>query len=152
MKIGIIGMGFVGGATAKVLSKYHKIIPYDKFKKTYNSPSKLIDAKIIFICVPTPMSKSGEIDYFAIHNSMETLEEVFEDVKHANRPLVVLRSTAVSGTTASLSNQYNFSFAFNPEFLRQDFAIEDMKESNRVVIGVARVKDYKLIKEIYKSI
>lgn len=150
MNIGIAGMGFVGGATAKALGKYHEIIPYDKFKKPYTSPDKLINAKVIFICVPTPMSKNGEMDYSAIHDSMETIEKVFENIPFVNRPLIVIRSTAVSGTTSSLEDKYLFNFAFNPEFLRQDYALKDMKNANRVIIGVSRAKDYRLIKDVYR--
>ena len=152
MKIGIIGVGFVGGTTAKILSKHHKIILYDKFKEPYTSPDKLINVDIIFICVPTPMSKSGKIDYSAIHNSIKTLEKIFKDKPKIKRPLIVIRSTAVSGTTSSLAQQYNFNFAFNPEFLRQDHALEDMKKANKVIIGVERDKDFQTIKKIYKPL
>ena len=41
MKIGIIGYGFVGGTTGKVLSTAHKVFPYDKFKAPYNAPENL---------------------------------------------------------------------------------------------------------------
>lgn len=152
MKIGIVGMGFVGGATAKVLKKHHKIIPYDRFKKPYTSPSNLINSEAILICVPTPMSKSGKIDYSAIYNSIETIEIIFKDIHIFKRPLIIIRSTAVSGTTSYLSKKYNFNFAVNPEFLRQDYAVEDMKKSNRVVIGISRNKDFITIKNIYKPI
>ncbi len=151
MKIGIVGMGFVGGATAGVLGKYHKIIPYDKFKKPYTSAEALINAEVIFICVPTPMSESGEMDYSAIHDSLNTLEGIFEGSSE-DRPLIVIRSTAVSGTTSRLSKMYAFNFAFNPEFLRQDYALEDMKKANRVVIGVSSDKDFRTIKNIYKPL
>ncbi|KKL53981.1 hypothetical protein LCGC14_2269960, partial [marine sediment metagenome] len=33
MKIGIVGMGSVGEATAKVLEGTHEIISYDKYKE-----------------------------------------------------------------------------------------------------------------------
>ena len=45
MKIGIIGMGFVGGTTAEVLKKVHEIIPYDKYKEPYTNPEKLKEAE-----------------------------------------------------------------------------------------------------------
>ncbi len=62
MKIGIIGIGVVGGATAKVLSNVHELYLYDKYKKEYN-PEKNIEelaknAKVVFICVPTPIKPS----------------------------------------------------------------------------------------------
>src|SRR3989339_511200 len=121
MKIGFMGMGFVGGTTAKVLESVHEIIPYDiDPKKGYlENLLKLKDAEAIFLSVPTPMMPSGKIDYSPIKNSLETLTEVTQEMN--NKPLVIIRSTAVSGTTDSLEQKYPFDFAFNPEFLREKF-------------------------------
>lgn len=149
MKIGIIGMGFVGGTTAKVLSKYHEILPYDKYKKEYQSPEVLRESEVTFICVPTPMKKSGEIDSSAIYHSMGVLEGVVGDIK----PLVVIRSTAVSGTTDELAEKYPaFHFAFNPEFLREKHALEDMLNTNHILIGAENIEDYQKVEQIYKPI
>src|SRR3989339_674953 len=62
MKIGFMGMGFVGGTTAKVLESVHEIIPYDiDPKKGYlENLLKLKDAEAIFLSVPTPMMPSGK--------------------------------------------------------------------------------------------
>jgi len=152
MIIGVVGVGYVGGSTAKSLSKYHKIILYDKFKEPYTSPDKLVNAEVIFICVPTPMSKSGETDYSAIYNSIETLEDIFYDTRLKNRPLIIIRSTTVPGTTFKLTNKYSFNFAYNPEFLRQNHALKDMKKTNRIIIGASRDKDFKIIENIYKPL
>jgi len=149
MKIGIIGMGFVGGATAKVLRPFHEIIPYDKYKKEYQDVEKLSEPDVVFICVPTPMKLSGEIDYSSIHDSLRTLSKVTKD---RNRPLVVIRSTAVSGTTDTLEKKYPFNFVFNPEFLREKYALEDMKNTNRIIIGAVRREDYEKVVKIYKPI
>jgi UDP-glucose 6-dehydrogenase len=80
MKLGIIGMGIVGGTTAKVLSKSHKILPYDKYKQEYNQESILKESEAVFVCVPTPMKAGGEIDYSAIHNSLEMLTRVTQGI------------------------------------------------------------------------
>jgi len=150
MKIGIIGIGFVGGTTAKVLEKVHEIIPYDKYKEPYTNPNKLNEAEVVFICVPTPMKPSGEIDYSAIHNSIKTLVSVTSQSE--KKPLVVIRSTAASGTTKTLEKIYPFNFAFNPEFLREKHALEDMEKTNRIVIGANREEDHKKVAEIYKPL
>ena len=53
--IGIIGQGFVGTATSEGLKEHFQVYTYDKFlDKKY--------AKIVFVCLPTPMKKDGSCD------------------------------------------------------------------------------------------
>lgn len=138
MNIGIIGAGVVGGATGKVLEKKHKVFYYDRYK-TQCSEIECIaqEAEITFICVPTPMKPSGEMDYSAIDHSLHYLREHYERIQRKPRELIsVIRSTAVSGVTDSFAEEYPlFRFAFNPEFLREKTAREDMEKTDRIVIG-----------------
>ena len=157
MKLGIIGVGFVGGATAHVLKKEHELFLYDKYKEPYNSKNNLdeiaLNTECAFICVPTPMQNSGKIDYSNIHNSITSLLKKTEQIgRNPKDLLVIIRSTAVSGTTDELAKKYPFSFGFNPEFLREKYAIEDMEKTNRVVIGANNPEDSKKIERIYKPI
>jgi len=150
MKIGIIGMGFVGGTTAKVLGLAHKILPYDKYKPEYQELSLLKEAEVIFICVPTPMKKNGEIDYSPIQDSMGKIVSLFKE--SLTKPLIVIRSTAVSGTTEKLEEKYELPCTFNPEFLRQNSAVQDMMNTDRIVIGANREKDYEKLSSVYLPI
>jgi UDPglucose 6-dehydrogenase len=157
MRIGIIGVGFVGGATAHVLKKAHNLYFYDKYKEPYNSQSNLEilaeNSECTFVCVPTPMKASGEIDYTNVHNSIDQLlEEVNKIKRNPKNLLVIIRSTAVSGTTDKLAEKYPFQFAFNPEFLREKYAIEDMEKTDRVVVGTDDIESAKKVEEIYKPI
>ncbi|MEK6913320.1 MAG: hypothetical protein AABW47_01480 [Nanoarchaeota archaeon] len=157
MKIGVIGVGIVGGATAKVLEKKHELFLYDKFKPEHCSEEKLKDlilnAEVIFICVPTPMKITGEIDYSSVHNSIEQIiPEAMKLGKNPQDILIVIRSTAVSGTTDKLTWKYPFRFAFNPEFLREEHAIEDMENTDRVIIGANDEKSANQLKDIYEPI
>ena len=148
MKIGIIGVGFVGGTTAEVLKPFHQLILYDKYKEPYTNPEPLKEAEAIFLCVPTPMKPSGEIDYSPIHNSIETIQTA--TINSPVKPLIIIRSTAVSGTTDNLEKRYPFKFAFNPEFLREKHALEDMKNTDRIVIGANNFEDFQKVQDIYK--
>jgi UDPglucose 6-dehydrogenase len=149
--IGIIGMGIVGGTTAKVLGKIHRIHPYDKYKKEYNDVEGLINSDVVFVCVPTPMKASGEIDYSPIYNSLSFLSELAE--KYKKYPLVVIRSTAVSGTTDRLAQEYpKFKFVFNPEFLTEKNALNDMENTDRIVIGVDDEESKEKVLAIYKPL
>ena len=156
MKIGIIGVGVVGGATARVLGKAHQLYLYDKYKQPHNSPSKLESlaesSETVFVCVPTPMKPSGEIDYSAIYSSINQLQEEASKRRKPEEILVVIRSTAVSGTTDDLAEKYPFKFAFNPEFLREKSALEDMQNTDRVVIGANEDDSVKKMLSIYKPL
>jgi UDP-glucose 6-dehydrogenase len=140
MKLGIIGAGVVGVATGRALESKHSVFYYDKFKKDLSSQENInriaSEAEIVFVCVPTPMRPSGEMDYSAIYSSLEQLLTASNFVRRNPYSLViVIRSTAVSGTTDKVAEKFPFRFAFNPEFLREKHAEEDMRNTNRVVIG-----------------
>lgn len=157
MKLGVIGVGVVGGATAHVLGKVHELFLYDKFKKEYKGESNLEtlarESEVTFVCVPTPMRKSGEIDYSAIDNSLDSLKDKF--VLTQRNPadlLVTIRSTAVSGTTDKLAQKYPFRFAFNPEFLTEKNALKDMENTDRIVLGVNDERSKNNLLDIYKPL
>lgn len=158
MDIGIIGVGVVGGATAEIFKKVHHLHLYDKFKEKYNSEKNLEDvvknSEVIFICVPTPMKVTGDIDYSSVYNSINQLCDRYEnDSKNKKDILITIRSTAVSGTTDRLANIYPiFRFAFNPEFLREKYAVEDMEKTDRVVIGANDDKSSEQLQQIYKPL
>src|SRR3989338_4950240 len=154
MKLGIMGAGIIGSATGRVLGRKHEIMYYDKFKPEYQDISRIAnEAEVTFTCVPTPMKPSGEIDYSAIHNSLDfLLENVLKSKRNPRDIISVIRSTAVSGTTDKLAQRYPFRFAFNPEFLMERHAEEDMTATSRIVIGAnsQEVSDTLLV--MYKEV
>ena len=64
MKIGIIGNGFVGKATNILECTDIEIVIYDINKELCKPKNikieNLLDCKIIFISVPTPMKSNGQ--------------------------------------------------------------------------------------------
>ncbi len=157
MNIGVMGYGFVGGTTGKVLSRVHNVLPYDRYKAPYNNPENLLkiarEAEVCFVCVPTPMQKSGAIDYSAINHSIGALLDNTQKVKrNPEEILVTIRSTAVSGTTDTLAGRYPFKFAFNPEFLREKHALEDMMNTDRIVIGANDSESADKLKKVYEPL
>lgn len=140
-------MGFVGGTSHYFFSQKFECVGYDKFKEEYSDNfSKLTDCDVIFLSLPTPMQKTGGIDLSIIRGSLSELSSL----QFKKKPLIVLRSTIVPGSTDSMAKEFpQFKFAFNPEFLREKHAIEDFKISNRVVLGTNTIEDFELIKSIY---
>ena len=127
-KVGIIGNGFVGEAISFAFSSVSHMFVYD------TDPSRSLDdlesvhnCDFIFVCVPTPMFEDGSQD-------LSYVESVFE--KANNKPIYILKSTVLPGTTDSLSKKYsNFKIIFSPEFLTERTAKLDMLTQSRIILG-----------------
>lgn len=147
-------MGVVGKATGDILAKAHEVLYYDRYKKEFNEIDNIArEAEVVFICVPTPMKPSGEIDYSAIYHSLShLLQNVYKATRNPHDIIVVIRSTAVSGTTDKFAEEFPFRFAFNPEFLREKHAAEDMKNTDRIVIGANDKDVEEKLTQLYKEI
>ena len=163
LTIGVYGVGFVGGATADVLERAHKVYRYDAFynpkkhREPWNSSGHLenlaANSEVVFFCLPTPMQLSDEINYTPMYNSFVDFTKALERVGRSKDEVVgVIRSTAVSGTTDSFAEKYGLRLTFNPEFLRERTALEDMKKTSRVVIGSRNHADGEIVERVYKSI
>jgi len=126
LKIGIIGVGMVGGAVARYFESIGRTpFLYDKYNGK-GSLDEVNEADAVFICVPTPYGKGG-FDLSMVEEAVSNLE---------NGKIVVVKSTVLPGTTESLQNKYpQHQFLFNPEFLRELTAVEDMLSPERQIVG-----------------
>ncbi|MCL5666526.1 MAG: hypothetical protein M1383_02040 [Patescibacteria group bacterium] len=126
-KIGIMGLGFVGGA----LMRYFKTRPvslflYDKYKKI-GSVEEVNKADIVFICVPTPFLDGKGFDLSAVKDAIGELQ---------GAKIVVIKSTILPGTTENLQKTFpRHKFLFNPEFLREVSPYEDLIRPDRQILG-----------------
>ncbi|MFI8995972.1 UDP-glucose dehydrogenase family protein [Streptomyces sp. NPDC053542] len=106
-----------------------------------------------FVCVNTPQ-KHGE---YAC--DMSYVDSAFESLApHLTRPtLVVGKSTVPVGSAARLAKRLaelapageEAELAWNPEFLREGFAVEDTLHPDRLVVGVASERAESLLREVY---
>jgi len=115
--------------------------------------SAVADADVHFICVGTPQSKDGlAADLTYVKSAVQA---VAPHLKKGS--LVVGKSTVPVGTAQGLREQLAQSapqadLAWNPEFLREGFAVEDTLTPNRLVVGVANDRAEEILKEVYKPI
>ncbi len=115
-----------------------------------NKVGDLSDADVHFICVGTPQVKNGNAADLTYVNS--ALESIAKHVKPGG--LVVGKSTVPVGTATKLRNRLlelnpKADLAWNPEFLREGFAVEDTLRPNRLVIGVVTDSAENILKEVY---
>ena len=150
MTIGIIGQGYVGTAIKLGFQEHYKIETYDKFdlgKSTRSTIKDIVEeAKVIFVCVPTPMRKDGTC-YTGI------VEEVIREINEtANDHIVVIKSTVPPGTTDKFNHEFsNVTVIFNPEFLTEENFLDDFKNQNRIILGGSRKGTNKL-RQIYSKV
>lgn len=98
--------------------------------------SEAADASIHFICVGTPQAKAtSSADLSFVYGAVDSL------LPHLSAgDIVVGKSTVPVGTAQDLEERITATGAhlvWNPEFLREGWAVKDTVEPDRIVIGVA---------------
>jgi UDPglucose 6-dehydrogenase len=112
--------------------------------------SAISDCDVHFICVGTPQKKDGlAADLTYVDASVKAVAPYAK-----SGSLVVGKSTVPVGTADRLSQilkEINpaVELAWNPEFLREGFAVEDTLRPNRLVVGVASDRAENILKEVY---
>ncbi|HEY5480924.1 MAG TPA: UDP-glucose/GDP-mannose dehydrogenase family protein [Verrucomicrobiae bacterium] len=107
---------------------------------------------VIFIAVPTPPLPDGSVD-------MSFLEKVAREIAGAmtSYKIVVDKSTVPVQTGDKVSEtikryckaRVDFDVVSNPEFLREGFAVEDLMQPDRIVVGVRSQRPVAALEEIY---
>jgi UDPglucose 6-dehydrogenase len=148
MKIGVIGVGMVGGAISFGFRRIgHEVLQYDP-KIEGAKFADVLPAELVFICVPTPSRFDGSCN-------TDEVEAVVGDLVHANyHGLMVIKSTVVPGTTDKLQREWPMArIAYCPEFLRERAAYSDFVEDNDVcIIGTRKDDAYDLVKTAHGSL
>ena len=110
-------------------------------------------ADIHFLCVGTPQSDdSGAADLSQIKSAVAELAPLL------TKPcLVIGKSTVPVGTAKWISEYFaenspagsDVHVVWNPEFLREGFAVQDTLHPDRVVLGITHEADVEILKEVY---
>ncbi len=106
-------------------------------------------ARIVFVCVGTPPTYSGDADLSAVWRVVDELPEV------EGRVVLVMKSTVPVGTgemvrtTLEARGLKHVGYVSNPEFLAEGTAIHDFSNPDRVVIGAFADEDGDRIAALY---
>jgi len=123
MKIGIVGIGVVGGACKYGFEKLgHQVSAHDLRLGT--TIEDVLDTQLCYIAVPTPQSEDGSCDTSIVEGVVKEL------IQHAYTGCIVVKSTVLPGTTVRLSELYGRDICFVPEFLRERCAVTDFTENH----------------------
>jgi len=153
--IAVIGQGFVGGSLTTVFAERgFDVYAYDKAGKYAQGaqpsaggkfPESIKDlilnnengktSKVYFVCLPTPMQDDGSADLSIVEGALKELASI------PGERIAVIKSTVPPGST----EKWNMMFAetglriiFNPEFLTERTAVDDMRNQNRIILGGPR--------------
>lgn len=159
--IAIIGQGFVGGSLTTVFSERgFDVYAYDKAGKYAKgalpchgdhaagypgSIAELIGdhenggtpgfSNVYFVCLPTPMNEDGSADLSIVEGALKELAAV------PGERIAVVKSTIPPGSTDRWNKEFSESglhIIFNPEFLTEANALDDMRNQSRIVLGGPR--------------
>ncbi|MBE5728108.1 UDP-glucose/GDP-mannose dehydrogenase family protein [Candidatus Parvarchaeota archaeon] len=173
MKIGVVGLGYIGSVTSIALADAgYEIVGIDIDKAKVNSLSKgespiyepnlkemlvknanklrfstdynnLKGVDHIFVIVPTP-TKNGKIYLDYINSAVDKIKEV------NNNAIIIIKSTVIPGTAKNLMQKTGMTIISNPEFTKEGTAIEDTLKPDRIVIGGNNKKAIEEVKNIWE--
>ena len=133
MRIGVIGGGVVGKATARAFLEHVDevcIYDIDPTRRTTDRGS-VVGCDIVFVCLPTPQKDDGSCD-------TSVLDEKFFDELHMwtpkRRENFVIRSTVPVGYTKRIAERFP-NVVHSPEFLTARCADVDAQMPSRNIVG-----------------
>jgi UDPglucose 6-dehydrogenase len=167
MSVAVIGQGFVGGSLTTVFyERGETVYVYDKAGKVspggvagfsrqitreFVYPKSITEfvrecegvsgfSGVYFICVPTPMFEDGSPDTRIVEDVLELIASAPYG-SDSPRRIAVIKSTVPPGSTEKWNKKFNeldLHIVFNPEFLTEANALDDMRTQNRIVLGGPR--------------
>lgn len=158
-QIAVIGLGYVGMASAVLLAQHHSVIAVDvdadrvAFINAGKSPIEDadIDARLAhgdlslhattnlddacasaeFIVIATPTNYDSELDAF----DTTTVESIIEETATNPDAVIVIKSTVPVGFTDRMRTRHpGRHILFSPEFLREGRALYDNLRPSRIIV------------------
>jgi len=171
--IAVIGQGFVGGSLTTVFAERgFDVYAYDKAGKyakgalpSHGDPvagypgsiAELIGdneedgtpgfSKVYFVCLPTPMFEDGSADLSIVESVLAELASV------PGERIAVVKSTVPPGSVETWNKKFldaELRIVFNPEFLTEANALDDMRNQNRIILGGPRPW-INTVKQVFQS-
>jgi UDPglucose 6-dehydrogenase len=91
---------------------------------------ELLDAaRLLFVCVDTPPTRSGDAD-------LSRVRAVVDELRSDGDRVLIMKSTVPAGTGEAIRRDLaGLAYVSCPEFLKEGSAVEDFMHPDRVVIG-----------------
>ncbi len=181
-KVGIFGAGWVGLVTGSCFAELgHEVVIRDVVPEKIEALRKgdvpfheqqvpellqrnaerltftldvndVADCELLFICVDTPPTYSGDADLSRVWTVIDELPNL------KGRPILVMKSTVPVGTGEKVRHGLDsrglghVGYASNPEFLAEGRAVEDFMNPDRVVVGAFEEADGDAVAALYSGL
>jgi UDPglucose 6-dehydrogenase len=147
-KVGVIGLGTVGGVLLDALSMANvESIGYDPHLDV-GAPGSLSGCSPVFVCVPTPAGDDGALDASAVWKAVGDVEADLAD-----RAVVAIKSTVPPGTSDALTDDFpRLEFASVPEFLVSAHPLETLTRPDRVLIGARSAEVFERVRAVMSAV
>ena len=122
---------------------------------TKNVEDAICRTDVVFISVGTPQSANGEADISPVEDVAKIIGKNLNDYK-----VICTKSTVPIGAgdhiceliRRNMSDNGEFDYVSNPEFLREGSAVKDFLWPDRLIIGTKSEKAFSIMKEIYSPL
>lgn len=142
MKIGILGVGFVGGTHLRAFQLSKMDVKTHDIRHENSRLENLLDCDLVFVGLPSP-TVCGKQNLAVIHQSMADLCQL--DFKG----VLCIKSTVMPGTTSALREKYALKVVHSPEFLRERCALDDFLFQSTILVGGPKT-DTDLVVDAYQ--
>jgi UDPglucose 6-dehydrogenase len=122
-----------------------------RLRFTLDADEVFSHARIVFVCVGTPPTYSGDADLSAV---MRVIDEM---PRSADGSVLVMKSTVPVGTGRMIRAELDaggragVGYVSNPEFLAESTAIRDFTRPDRVVVGSFAPEPGELVAGLYEG-
>lgn len=126
-KIGIIGLGFVGGAIRDAMADECDLVLVDRDpKKGTHKIKDILECEGVFVCVPTPQGNDGKADTTILESVLQSLKDF--------KGVIISKCTAPPDVYEKLNKKYP-NLVHAPEFLTAANATRDYIAGKFAIIG-----------------
>ncbi len=123
-----------------------------RLRFTLDAGEAATGAEVVFVCVDTPPTASGDADLSRVWAVVEALQGA------VHLKALVVKSTVPTGTGAKIrayldrSGLGHVGYASNPEFTAEGRAVADFMRPDRIVIGTFDEASAALVAEIHEGV
>jgi UDPglucose 6-dehydrogenase len=124
----------------------------DRLQFTTSSSDVFEKAELVFVCVGTPPTYSGDADLSAVWQVVDSLPDAKAEL------VLIMKSTVPPGTGERVRGWLDarglehIGYVSNPEFLAEGTAVANFRAPDRIVVGSFRSEDGERVAKLHEDL